>query len=206
VFDVLRQIARIRIVTEAPPKPADEDVVVARLHEQIVATLGRALTIRHVDAGSCNACELEAHALMNPYYNIEGLGIRFVASPRHADALLVTGPVTKHMALALARTYAATPEPKLVIAAGECACGRGIFDENYATLGAVEKVVAVDVAIPGCPPSPTALLQGILAAIQRPGSSVASSGVPQTANTSHNAGPTSVASPVDSTPHGGTPR
>ena len=121
MFDVLRQIARIRIVTEAPPKPAEEDVVVARLHEDIVATLGRALTIRHVDAGSCNACELEAHALMNPYYNIEGLGIRFVASPRHADALLVTGPVTKHMALALARTYAATPEPKLVIAAGECA-------------------------------------------------------------------------------------
>ena len=167
MFDVLRQIARIRIVTEAPPKPAEEDVVVARLHEDIVATLGRALTIRHVDAGSCNACELEAHALMNPYYNIEGLGIRFVASPRHADALLVTGPVTKHMALALARTYAATPEPKLVIAAGECACGRGIFDENYATLGAVDKVVPVDVVVPGCPPSPTALLQGIVAAIKR---------------------------------------
>lgn len=208
MFDVLRQIARIRIATEAPPSPADEDVVVARLHEQIIATLGRALTIRHVDAGSCNACELEAHALMNPYYNIEGLGIRFVASPRHADALLVTGPVTKHMALALARTYAATPEPKLVIAAGACACGNGIFDENYATLGAVEKVIPVDVAIPGCPPSPTALLQGILAAIRRTGrreplSEIAAT---QTTETPHNTGSTSVVSAVDSTPDSETPR
>ena len=166
MFDVLRQIARIRVITEPAPKPADEDVVVRRLQQEIVATLGRALTIRHVDAGSCNACELEAHALMNPYYNIEGLGIKFVASPRHADALLVTGPVTKHMAIALDRTYTATPEPKLVIAAGDCACGRGIFGESYATMGGVDKVVPVDVVIPGCPPSPTALLQGILAAIR----------------------------------------
>jgi Ni,Fe-hydrogenase III small subunit len=165
MFQVLRQIARVGIKTEARPKPADEDIVVARLQEHILRTLGRALAIRHVDAGSCNACELEAHALMNPYYNIEGLGIKFVASPRHADALLVTGPVSKHMAIALRRTYDATPEPKLVIAAGECACGRGIFGENYATMGAVEKVLPIDVAIPGCPPSPTALLQGILAAI-----------------------------------------
>jgi len=170
MFDVLRQIARIRVVTEPPPKPADEDVVVRRLQQQIVETLGRALTIRHVDAGSCNACELEAHALMNPYYNIEGLGIKFVASPRHADALLVTGPVTKHMAIALDRTYTATPEPKLVIAAGDCACGRGVFGESYATIGAVDKVVPVDVVIPGCPPSPTALPQGILAAIRTSGS------------------------------------
>jgi Ni,Fe-hydrogenase III small subunit len=167
MFDVLRQIIRIGVVSEPPPKAADEDVVVARLQQDILATLGRALTIRHVDAGSCNACELEAHALMNPYYNIEGLGIKFVASPRHADALLVTGPLTKHMAIALERTYAATPEPKLVIAAGECACGRGIFGESYATFGAVSKLLPVDVAIPGCPPSPTALLQGILAAITR---------------------------------------
>jgi Ni,Fe-hydrogenase III small subunit len=166
MFQVLRQIARTGIRTEPPPKPADEDVVAARLQQEILRTLGRALTIRHVDAGSCNACELEAHALMNPYYNIEGLGIKFVASPRHADALLVTGPVTKHMAIALQRTYDATPEPKLVIAAGECACGRGIFGEGYATIGAVGKLLPVDVAIPGCPPSPTALLQGILAAIR----------------------------------------
>jgi Ni,Fe-hydrogenase III small subunit len=167
MFDVLRQIVRIGVISEPPPKAADEDVVLARLQQDILATLGRALTVRHVDAGSCNACELEAHALMNPYYNIEGLGIKFVASPRHADALLVTGPVTKHMAIALERTYAATPEPKLVIAAGECACGRGIFGESYATIGAVSKLMPVDVAIPGCPPSPTALLQGILAAIRR---------------------------------------
>lgn len=168
MFYVLRRIARTGIVSEPTPAPAAEDLVVARLQQEILRTLGRALTIRHVDAGSCNACELEAHALMNPYYNIEGLGIRFVASPRHADALLVTGPVTKHMAIALRRTYDATPEPKLVIAAGECACGRGIFGASYATIGAVDKLLPVDVTIPGCPPSPTALLEGILAAISSP--------------------------------------
>ena len=166
MLHILRQIARTGIRTEDPPAPAHDMVVATRLQEAIARTLGRALTIRHVDAGSCNACELEAHALMNPYYNIEGLGIRFVASPRHADALLVTGPVTKHMAIALRRTYDATPEPRLVIAAGECACGRGIFGESYATLGAVDKLLPIDVAIPGCPPSPTALLQGILAALR----------------------------------------
>ena len=165
MYHVLRQIARVGIKTEAAPAPAADGVVVRRLQEEILRTLGRALAIRHVDAGSCNACELEAHALANPYYNIEGLGIRFVASPRHADALLVTGPVSKHMAIALARAYDATPEPKLVIAAGECACGSGVFGESYATVGAVSKVLPVDVTIPGCPPSPTALLQGILAAI-----------------------------------------
>ena len=165
MYQTLRQIARIGIRTESAPAPAADDIVVKRLQQDILRTLGRALAIRHVDAGSCNACELEAHALMNPYYNIEGLGIRFVASPRHADALLVTGPVTRHMAIALRRTYDATPEPKLVIAAGECACGRGAFGANYATIGAVDRIVPIDVAIPGCPPSPTALLQGILAAI-----------------------------------------
>ena len=166
MYQTLRRIARVGVITETPPKAADENIVAARLQEDILRTLGRALTIRHVDAGSCNACELEAHALMNPYYNIEGLGIRFVASPRHADALLVTGPVTKHMAIALRRTYDATPEPRLVIAAGDCACGRGIFGESYATFGGVDKLLPVDVAIPGCPPSPTALLQGILAALR----------------------------------------
>ena len=165
MLHVLRQIARIGIRTEPAPSPASTDVAAARLQRQILDTLGRALTIRHVDAGSCNACELEAHALLNPYYNIEGLGIRFVASPRHADALLVTGPVSKHMAIALQRTYDATPEPKLVIAAGDCACGNGMFADSYATVGAVDRMLPVDVRIPGCPPSPTALLQGILAAI-----------------------------------------
>ena len=166
MLHVLKQIARGGSKTERPPEPGAAQVGMDRLQQDILRTLGRALAIRHVDAGSCNACELEAHALMNPYYNIEGLGVRFVASPRHADALLVTGPVTKHMAIALRRTYDATPEPRLVIAAGECACGRGIFGESYATLGAVDKLLPIDVAIPGCPPSPTALLQGILAALR----------------------------------------
>ena len=122
-------------------------------------------TIRHVDAGSCNGCELEIHALDNPYYNIEGLGIKFVASPRHADLLLVTGPVSRNMEIALQRTYDATPDPKLVVAVGDCGCTGGIFGESYATLGRVANVIPVDVAVPGCPPTPTALLQGILAAI-----------------------------------------
>src|SRR5205807_1957609 len=138
---------------------------VARLQEEVLRTLGRALTIRQVDAGSCNGCELEIHALANPYYNIEGVGIRFVASPRHADMLFVTGPVSKHMAIAVKRTYDATPDPKLVVAVGDCGCTGGIFGESYASLGRVANVIPVDVAIPGCPPTPTALLRGILAAI-----------------------------------------
>ena len=165
MLHVLRQIAKTGIKTEPPPSPAGEMVIVARLQEQILRTLGRALTIRQVDAGSCNGCELEIHALGNPYYNLEGLGIRFVASPRHADVLLVTGPVSKHMAIALKRTYDATPDPKLVIAAGDCGCSGGIFGESYASLGRVANVIPVDVAIPGCPPTPTVLLQGILAAL-----------------------------------------
>ena len=165
MLHILRQIARTGIRTERPPGPDDTMVVVARLQETILKKLGRALTIRQVDAGSCNGCELEIHALGNPYYNIEGLGIRFVASPRHADLLLVTGPVSKHMAIALRRTYDATPDPKLVVAVGDCGCSGGIFGESYASMGRVANVIPVDVAIPGCPPTPTALLQGILAAI-----------------------------------------
>ena len=167
MLHILHQILRTGIRTEAPPQPADEMVLVARLQAEILKTLGRALTIRQVDAGSCNGCELEIHALGNPFYNLEGLGIRFVASPRHADMLLVTGPVSKHMAIALRRTYDATPEPKLVVAVGDCGCTGGIFGESYASLGRVANVLPVDVAIPGCPPTPTALLSGILAAITR---------------------------------------
>lgn len=162
---ILHRILRTGIRSEPPPAPATEDIVIARLQADILRTLGRALTIRHVDAGSCNGCELEAQALSNPYYNLEGLGIRHVASPRHADALMVTGPVSKHMAIALRRTWDAMPEPKLVIAAGDCACNGGIFGEGYATLGGVAKILPVDVSIPGCPPTPAALLAGILAAI-----------------------------------------
>jgi Ni,Fe-hydrogenase III small subunit len=161
----LRQFLNAGIVTEPPPDPATADVVTADLQERILRVLGRALAIRMVDAGSCNACELEIHALMNPYYNIEGCGIRFVASPRHADLLLVTGPVSKHMAVALRGTYDAMPDPKIVVAAGGCACTGGIFGESYASLGRVANVLPVNVEIPGCPPSPTALLAGLLAAI-----------------------------------------
>ncbi len=167
MLHILHQIAKIGIRTEPAPAPAEDMVITARLQQQLLRTLGRALTIRHVDAGSCNGCELEIHALGNPYYNIEGLGIRFVASPRHADLLLVTGPVSKHMAIALQRTYDATPEPKLVVAVGDCGCTGGIFGQSYASLGRVSNVLPVDVEIPGCPPTPTALLKGILAAITR---------------------------------------
>jgi Ni,Fe-hydrogenase III small subunit len=132
---------------------------------EIQRILGRALCIRAVDAGSCNGCELEMHALNNAIYNLEGLGIRFVASPRHADMLLVTGPVARNMQLALRRTWEATPDPKWVVAIGECACSGGIFGESYASAGRVSNVIPVDVAIPGCPPSPTRILSGILTAI-----------------------------------------
>jgi len=125
----------------------------------------RALAIRHVDAGSCNGCELEIHAANSPYYNLEGLGIKFVASPRHADLLLVTGPVARNMEQALRRTYDATPEPKLVVAIGDCGCDGGVFGESYASCGRVANVIPVDVAVPGCPPTPTAILQGILTAV-----------------------------------------
>jgi Ni,Fe-hydrogenase III small subunit len=165
MLHILHQIAKTRIKSEPPPTADEDMVVVARLQKAILRTLGRALTIRHVDAGSCNGCELEIQALTNPYYNLEGIGIRFVASPRHADMLLVTGPVSKHMAIALQRTYDATPEPKLVVAVGDCGCSGGIFGQSYASLGGVASVIPVDVAIPGCPPTPRALLQGILAAI-----------------------------------------
>jgi Ni,Fe-hydrogenase III small subunit len=163
MLTILRQIVKAGIRSEPAPAPLHDTV--ARLQAEILGTLGRALTIRHVDAGSCNACELEIHALLNPYYNLEGLGIRFVASPRHADMLLVTGPVSKHMAIALQRTYDATPEPKLVVAVGNCGCNGGIFGESYASLGRVANVIPVDVEVPGCPPNPAALMQGILAAI-----------------------------------------
>jgi len=167
MLQLLRQIARTGIKTEPAPAAAPQVAEVARLNQAILRTLGRALAIRQVDAGSCNGCELEIHALGNPYYNIEGLGIRFVASPRHADLLLVTGPVAKHMAIALQRTFDATPDPKLVVAVGDCGCNGGVFGESYASLGRVASVIPVDVEVPGCPPTPVALLQGILQAIGR---------------------------------------
>ena len=166
MYPLLRQILKVGIRTEAPPA-ADESmrVLAGRLNDEVLRLLGRALTIRHVDPGSCNGCELEIHALNNPYYNLEGLGIRFVASPRHADMLLVTGPVAKNMEQALRRTYDATPQPKLVVAIGDCGCNGGVFGENYACRGGVANVLPVDVTVPGCPPAPSAIMQGILTAI-----------------------------------------
>jgi Ni,Fe-hydrogenase III small subunit/formate hydrogenlyase subunit 6/NADH:ubiquinone oxidoreductase subunit I len=138
-----------------------------RVRHRIQRVLGRSLAIREVDAGSCNGCEIEIGALNNPVYDLERLGIHFVASPRHADMLLVTGPVTRNMELALLKTYRATPEPKIVVAVGACGISGGIFGRNYATVGGVSDVVPVDVFIPGCPPRPHALLHGILLALGR---------------------------------------
>jgi Ni,Fe-hydrogenase III small subunit/formate hydrogenlyase subunit 6/NADH:ubiquinone oxidoreductase subunit I len=138
-----------------------------KLKERINRTLGHSLHIREVDAGSCNGCEIEIVGLNSPVYDLERFGIHFVASPRHADMLLVTGPVSRNMELALRKTYDATPAPRLVVAVGACGCSGGIFGQSYASLGGVDKVVPVDVYIPGCPPNPHALLHGILLAIGR---------------------------------------
>ena len=166
---IIFQILRSGIRTEAPPLPNPDyrTPEAQQLQHAILDCLGRALAIRHVDAGSCNGCELEIHALNTPQYNIEGLGIKFAASPRHADLLLVTGPVARHMEEALQRTFEAMPEPKLVVAVGDCGCSGGIFGESYASCGRVSNVIPVDVAVPGCPPTPTQLLQGILAAVRK---------------------------------------
>jgi Ni,Fe-hydrogenase III small subunit len=168
MWKIARQVLHAGIASE--PAPATDDalrVAAEGIQHELLAILGRALAIREVDAGSCNGCELEIHALNNPYYNLEGYGIRFVASPRHADMLLVTGPVSRHMEVALRRTFDATPEPRLVVAVGDCgACG-GIFGESYASCGRVANVIPVDVAVPGCPPPPLEILRGILTAVRR---------------------------------------
>jgi len=166
VQKILFKIAQVGIRTEPLPQSDDALRVAAeRLNGELLRLLGRALAIRQVDAGSCNGCELEIHAINNPYYNLEGRGIKFVASPRHADLLLVTGPVSRNMEEALRRTYEATPDPKLVVAVGDCGCTGGIFGESYASCGRVSNVIPVDVAVPGCPPSPVQIIQGILTAV-----------------------------------------
>lgn len=166
MFQLLKQIAVAGIKTEAPPHPDEALRVTAQwLEAAVLKRFQGALAIRHVDAGSCNGCELEINALDNPYYALERLGIRFVASPRHADMLLVTGPVSRHMEVALLRTYDAVPDPKLVVAIGDCGCTGGIYGESYASLGRVSNVIPVDVCVPGCPPTPLAIMQGILTAI-----------------------------------------
>ena len=164
---ILKTILRTGIVGEAapPPDPALESA--RRLADEILAQFQGTLAIRHVDAGSCNGCELEINALSNPYHNLDALGINFVASPRHADLLLVTGPVARNMETALLRTWQAMPDPRLVVAVGDCGCNGGVFGESYASRGRIANVIPVDVSIPGCPPAPRALIQGILAAVSR---------------------------------------
>jgi NADH-quinone oxidoreductase B subunit len=156
-------------LTELPP--AADDAALAELAGRVDRAarrrLGRSLSIREVDAGSCNGCELEIHALNNAFYDLERFGLRFVASPRHADVLMVTGPVTKNMAQALRRTYDATPDPKWVVAVGDCAADGGIFSGSYAVVGGVDQVVPVDLHIRGCPPRPVQLLSGLLALLER---------------------------------------
>jgi Ni,Fe-hydrogenase III small subunit len=162
MFSILSRIRRAGRLSEPLPAPDTSEPEPTAIQRELHAVFGRALCIRHVDAGSCNGCELEIHALSNPYYNLEGAGIRFVASPRHADLLLVTGPVSVNMEEALKRTYEAMPEPKWVLAVGDCgACG-GIFGTNYATRGPISDLIPVHATVNGCPPSPLAILRGLL--------------------------------------------
>jgi Ni,Fe-hydrogenase III small subunit len=165
MINTLSRMIRTGILTEPLPPTVEGPPSVEALQHDLWKILGRALCIRHVDAGSCNGCELEIHALNNPYYNLEGAGIKFVASPRHADLLLVTGPVSVNMEEALRRTYDAIPNPKLVIAIGDCATCGGVFGHSYASRGGVTSVIPVDRTVPGCPPTPTAILAGILQAL-----------------------------------------
>src|SRR5450631_2439758 len=164
---IFGKIQRIGIISE--PVPRRDEPGLTELGEQLKTHIGErfsgSLAIRAVDAGSCNGCEIEIIALNNPYYGIERFGVHFVASPRHADMLLVTGPVSRHMEAALRRTYAATPEPRLVIAVGECGANGGEFGASYASCGAVSNVIPVDGVIRGCPPTPLDLMRGILEAI-----------------------------------------
>jgi Ni,Fe-hydrogenase III small subunit len=169
MWKILKQVVRTGIPTEVAPEPEDAwRTECQKIQADILLILGRALCIRAVDAGSCNACEIELNALSNPYYNIEGLGIKFVASPRHADMLLVTGVVTSNMATALQLAYDAIPDPKLVVAIGECAGNGGLFGESYASRGRVSNIIPVDVTVPGCPPPPVEILRGILSAVSSP--------------------------------------
>ena len=155
-------------LTETAPRPQNSGIaeLAAAVERLARRRLGRSLALRHVDAGSCNGCELEIHALNNAFYDLERFGLRFVASPRHADVLLVTGPVTKNMRQALERTYRATPGPKWVVAVGDCARDGGVFSASYAVVGGVSRVVPVDLHIAGCPPSPNQLLEGLLALLE----------------------------------------
>ena len=167
MFKILNKIRKTGIVTEVISRDPDLETLGIELRRHVDRRMRGSFAIRAVDSGSCNACELEIHALNNPYYDIERFGVHFVASPRHADALLVTGPVSRHMAAALKRTYDATPTPKWVIAMGDCPINGGEYGCNYATVGTLESIIPVDLTIPGCPPTPTQLMQGLLALLQQ---------------------------------------
>lgn len=175
MLNTISWMVRTGLLTEALPARDETPLALERLQHDIREILGRALCIRHVDAGSCNGCELEIQALSNPYYNLEGAGIKFVVSPRHADLLLVTGPVSVNMEEALKRTYDAIPDPKFVVAVGDCgACG-GIFGMSYASRGGVTNIIPVDYTVTGCPPSPTEILRGILQTVRLKSSKVRAS-------------------------------
>jgi Ni,Fe-hydrogenase III small subunit len=165
---LFQKIFKTGIVTE-PLAPSDDEVydIVRTIDARAKRLFGRALAIREVDAGSCNGCEIEISGLTSPVYDSERFGIHFVASPRHADLLLVTGPVTRNMEVPLRKTYEATPNPKLVVAVGDCARTCGVFAGSYAVVGSVDQIIPVDVFVPGCPPEPAAILRGILAALDR---------------------------------------
>ena len=166
---ILYQTLRTGLVTEKTLPEADRkiEIVGNALREEVHKRFHRSLTIREIDAGSCNGCELEIHAMNNPHYDCERFGVHFTASPRFADVLFVTGPVSRNMEIALKRTVDATPAPKIVVAVGDCAACGGVFGTSYASLGAVENVVPVDVKVPGCPPSPAALIRALLEAVGR---------------------------------------
>jgi len=167
---ILGKIWKTPVVTEPLAESAEDEqlaVIGKRVEAKVRKLLGHSLNIRQVDAGSCNGCELEISALANPYYDLERFGLRFVASPRHADCLLVTGPVTRNMATPLKLTYDATPDPKIVVAVGDCAKTCGVFLGSYAVAGSVDQIIPVDVFVPGCPPEPAAILRGILLALER---------------------------------------
>ena len=164
----LREGLRRPLTEPRPPADPDIEALAANLNETVRRRLGHSLSIRHVDAGSCNGCELEIHALNNAFYDIERFGIHFAASPRHADVLLVTGPVTRNMREALERTWRATPDPKWVVAVGDCGANGGVFADSPDIVGGVSAVVPVDLVIDGCPPSPARLLAGLLSLFQNP--------------------------------------
>jgi len=166
---LFKKIMTTGVVTEKHKAPKGDELekLGIQIKHHIDKKFSGSIAIRQVDAGSCNGCELEIHALNNPYYDIERFGIHFVASPRHADVLLVTGPVSRHMQTALLRTYEATPNPKWVVAVGDCAACGGEFGVSYASCGAVSNVIPVDVVIPGCPPTPLALMKGLLGLINK---------------------------------------